>query len=661
FVLAMGDPLIGVLRDAHYLYRKRESLTSTMQTGWDQPGRYSTIFDLGFLDLVARAKAGGGPVPAWLQNLLLYELSFYLLEDAAISSRIRLPADMADAFHERFTAVVRELDPATITGFTLRAFGPATRDLLLHGFGGETWRPTQGERTKVDTLRRLTSFAYRYRGPAPAETITIGGRAVTPPFAKTRPITFVGRALLQERIVWVPTDPEIVLTVDGTRLDVVEAPLPRLGKARAIRPVAASPRGARRGPISPRLTARRWAARARRAAHRLRLDLVAARRGYRDAWVVMDRIHDADDNGERLFEHLTAKRPDINAWFVLQRGTADWARLRKAGVRRMVGYGSRDYRALMLHATWLVTSDAERAVMQPKSLDRVLDRPTWHIAFLQHGVIKDDLSAWLNTREIDLFVTSTAAELASIADDGTAYRFTTKEASETGLPRFDRLLAKGAAVPEAERTLVIVAPTWRRGLTSAAEDDTGRRVLLDVYWGSPYERAWSAVLRSPEVADALARRGWRLGFMPHPTVQPALARMDLPAHVQPLSFTGANVQDLYARCALLVTDYSSVAFNAAYLDRPVVYYQFDRDEIEAGAHIGRKGYFEYERDGFGPVARTHDEAVAAVVAAIGAGPRPSPEYQARIDRTFVQRDGHACERVVAAIEERSRPYGNAAV
>ena len=82
----------------------------------------------------------------------------------------------------------------------------------------------------------------------------------------------------------------------------------------------------------------------------------------------------------------------------------------------------------MLHASWLVSSHADRAVIQPKALDRVLDRPTWHIAFLQHGVIKDDLSAWLNTRDIDLFVTSSAAELASVADDGTAYRFTHKEA-----------------------------------------------------------------------------------------------------------------------------------------------------------------------------------------------------------------------------------------
>ena len=178
FVLGIGDPLIGVLRDAQYLYRRRKSLTSTMQIAWDKPGRYSTIFDLGFLDLIARAKSAFGSVPAWLQNLLLYELSFYLVEDAAISSKIRLPADMADHFHERFGMVVRELDPAVINRFTLRAFQPATKDLLLHGFRDEPWSAASGERTKVDTKMGLTRYAYRYRGSPPSETLTVGGRTV---------------------------------------------------------------------------------------------------------------------------------------------------------------------------------------------------------------------------------------------------------------------------------------------------------------------------------------------------------------------------------------------------------------------------------------------------------------------------------------------------
>jgi CDP-glycerol glycerophosphotransferase (TagB/SpsB family) len=135
-----------------------------------------------------------------------------------------------------------------------------------------------------------------------------------------------------------------------------------------------------------------------------------------------------------------------------------------------------------------------------------------------------------------------------------------------------------------------------------------------------------------------------------------LGALDLPPHVRPLTFAGEDVQGLYARTALLVTDYSSVAFNAAYVDAPVVYFQFDREVVLAGQHIGRAGYFDYERDGFGPVVTTAERAIDAIVAQLEHGPRPTASFQARIHRTFPRRDGHACERVVAAVEELSRPY-----
>jgi hypothetical protein len=93
-----------------------------------------------------------------------------------------------------------------------------------------------------------------------------------------------------------------------------------------------------------------------------------------------------------------------------------------------------------------------------------------------------------------------------------------------------------------------------------------------------------------------------------------------------------------------------MAFNAAYLDRPVVYFQFDAERALEGGHVGRPGYFSYPRDGFGPVARTATEAVSAVEHTVAAGKRPLPQYQQRIDSTFVARDGRCCERTTAAIE-----------
>jgi CDP-glycerol glycerophosphotransferase (TagB/SpsB family) len=402
---------------------------------------------------------------------------------------------------------------------------------------------------------------------------------------------------------------------------------------------------------------RRWASR-RRWLRRAPYRALAAvyRKRFHGAWVVMDRVHDADDNGERLFEYLRTMRPDINAWFVLEKDTPDWRRIGASGETRLVAHGSLRWKLLMLNAAWLLSSHADIPIVRPPEIMRLVAGATWKFGFLQHGVTKDDLSLWLNRRWLDLFVVSTEPELDSVVADGTSYIYTRKETRNTGLPRFDRLLGKGREVGAANRDLVIIAPTWRNWLTLPPEAATQRREVDDTFWTSEYYRNWLAVLTSDEVRAASRRRGWRIGFMPHPNVQSILAEMNLPSDVEPLAFAGVDVQALYARCALLVTDYSSVAFNIAYLDAPVVYFQFDRDQMLGGLHVGRQGYFDYFRDGFGPVVTEPDEAIKAIVAQIELGSRPTPEYQARINATLVNRDGRACERVVAAVEELSRPY-----
>ena len=52
---------------------------------------------------------------------------------------------------------------------------------------------------------------------------------------------------------------------------------------------------------------------------------------FRDAWVLIDRVFNADDSAEHLFRYLLANRPDVNAWFVIERGTPDCKRLRRTG------------------------------------------------------------------------------------------------------------------------------------------------------------------------------------------------------------------------------------------------------------------------------------------------------------------------------------------
>jgi CDP-glycerol glycerophosphotransferase (TagB/SpsB family) len=50
----------------------------------------------------------------------------------------------------------------------------------------------------------------------------------------------------------------------------------------------------------------------------------------------------------------------------------------------------------------------------------------------------------------------------------------------------------------------------------------------------------------------------------------------------------------------MITDFSSIAVDYAIAGSNIVYFQFDREEYYKN-HTAKKGWFDYDLDGFGPV------------------------------------------------------------
>lgn len=636
YLLDAPSRRMGFVTSARYFYRKRGDQSSTLQNSLGDPRRYTVVPRRGYLDALQRAAELQGAAPHWLQAFILYELSWYFsAETRASGSATAANGTVAEEFVATLREIRAHLDDDIIRTFSGRHLKSKSREALLFLGQGDV-HAGYGVVRQVDLKQKLIQISYRYAGTAPSEDFRIAGTPVSPVHAKHRTLMFFEAPLLRERIVWFPLRAGLTVTVGGELLELRESeqsPATFRTSAALVRPDAAAGQ-APRLPWGDRMIAR--LARSR-----------PVRRLFGNAWVLVDRLHDADDSAELLFRHLRSHRRNINAWFVLEKGTPDWDRLRKDGYQRVIPLGSLQWKLLMLNARHLISSHADGPLINPPALEGF--EKNWRFTFLQHGVIKDDISAWLNPKPIDLFVTSTPAETEFVAGDGSPFRFTTREVAMTELPRFDRLHAAGQAVSEAQQDLILVAPTWRSWLVPPLAKDSQRRELVKDVLSSEYVQEWSAFLRSQALLTAARREGLRVAFMPHPNVAQLMDQLDLPDHIETLTYVGTDIARTFARAAVLVTDYSSVAFNAAYMDRPVLYFQFDADQVAEGAHVGRAGYFSYERDGFGPVTTTRAEAEAALDATVSAGRRTTGIYRDRVAATFPLRDGRACERVTERI------------
>jgi CDP-glycerol glycerophosphotransferase (TagB/SpsB family) len=143
--------------------------------------------------------------------------------------------------------------------------------------------------------------------------------------------------------------------------------------------------------------------------------------------------------------------------------------------------------------------------------------------------------------------------------------------------------------------------------------------------------------------------------MPHPDAVPFIEAFDPPAYVQIVTAENSVVREVLCRTSAFITDYTSVAFTMAFLRRMVFYFQFDRDTFYGGSHNWREGYFDYDRDGFGPVATSELQLMTHLRQYFVDKERIDPEYLSRMTRAIPDRDSESCARTFKNILDIRRP------
>lgn len=177
---------------------------------------------------------------------------------------------------------------------------------------------------------------------------------------------------------------------------------------------------------------------------------------------------------------------------------------------------------------------------------------------------------------------------------------------------------------------------------------------MDGFSNSIYWENWSEILCSDRLREIAHEFDLEPTFVPHPNMALYLADMDVPEWLHVVDVNRSNsYQPLLAAARVGITDFSSTASEVALLQRPVIYFQFDADEILGGGHVCKQGYFSYENDGFGPVETTAEGVLDRLEQALSG--QEDAIYAARRDAAFPFRDGNCCERVMQAIEQLDAP------
>lgn len=645
FLLASGDVRVGFVAGARYYYRKRAAESSTLDGAWTHPGRYSDVIEHGYLDLLRHSAQLMGHVPLWIQRTILYDLVWLIKvlvnHDERVAflppaARDRLPFLLRQCFHH--------IDEKTVVDFELAGCWVYHKVGILNLFKDSELDFQRIYLQSWDAAKRMVELRYYKREGQAVEGLTINGADIAPNFAKTRRHDLLGEAFVSERILWV----HVPTSLDQLRVEIDQKATALVLRGRVRHDGVTGQMLESALDPSSRAAARPWFLDLER---RLAVAGVAgiAPNRYENAYLFMDRDVQADDNAEHLYRYVLRHRPDINAFFVLRKSSHDWDRLAHEGFR-LIPFGTIEHRVALVNARHVISSHADNYVLGYPTGEHRRTIQRSRFTFLQHGVIKDDLSSWLNDKHIDCFVTASTAEHDSIIASGGPYKFTEHEMVLTGLPRHDAL---GAGAPRPERT-ILVMPTWRQSLVGSTLSKSAIRQINPAFYASDFANAWKRFLHSPRLRELMADHDYRVIFFPHANLTPYLEWFAAPDHIEMVSHAHGSIQQAFRRAAVMITDYSSAAFDMAYLRRAVIYYQFDREMTFSGGHTTRRGYFDYDRDGFGPACRTEEDLFTALDAVLERG-GAAPEHVDRMERVFAYRDGQACRRTLDAILALDEP------
>ncbi len=356
-----------------------------------------------------------------------------------------------------------------------------------------------------------------------------------------------------------------------------------------------------------------------------------------DAWLFVDNEIRADDNAEHFYRYVSKNHPNINCFFLISKNSSDWERLNNEGFK-LIKFGSLMHRLALLNAKYLLSSHANPAIVNYLPRKHYSDIMRYKFVFLQHGITKDDQSEWLNSRKIDFLVTAAQHEFNDISGHG-RYRYTAQETVLTGFPRFDNLIATGK-----NNKQILIMPTWRKSLSGELLKKSSKRIKNPEFVNSYFCKMWGEFLRSEQLKKFSTDYGYKIKFLPHPNIADYLEDLAIPSYIEIGNLTNTSIQTTFIETDILITDFSSVAFDIAYINKPVIYFQFD-SETFFSEHSYSKGYYDYEKLGFGPVVNNIDDLNFEIDKLVSNNCTITPYYQKRIEKFFPYQDQNNSSRL----------------
>ncbi len=354
----------------------------------------------------------------------------------------------------------------------------------------------------------------------------------------------------------------------------------------------------------------------------------------KNKWIICERRNEAQDNGYIFYKYLKDYHPEIKTAYIINKRCADAKKFSKSD--NLIQFGSFKHflaaigssvcisSQLFGYAPWIVLASYLRR-----------NRSQSIHVFLQHGIIKNEHKGLHGDvcKSLDLFICGAKPEYDYISS---MFDYTNGAPRYTGLARYDNLSLTSDIK---QNNQILIMPTWRSELNTANLSD---------FKNSSFYREWNKLIHNDELINVCRAKKITIKLYLHSEFQKFSTLFQPSDVVRVVKYGEETVQRLLLESRMLITDFSSVYFDMAYMHKPIVFFQFDESTFYT-AHY-EKGYFDYRRDGFGCVYNNESDVAFTTKKYILNNFETEQKFIKRSDAFFPLRDKSNCKRIFEAIK-----------
>lgn len=369
-----------------------------------------------------------------------------------------------------------------------------------------------------------------------------------------------------------------------------------------------------------------------------------ARRGEfvgRRIWITFDKLYKAGDNGEYIYHYITENHPEIEIFYLIKDDSADYERLRDAGEKLLI-FGQNETLLTVLYAETILTTHANifsYTGFAKEWIPYIEDLFNPVNICIQHGLTVQNIAEyqyrWFDN--LRLYLCASCNEVRNL--ERPIYDYKEGQICLTGLARYDGLI-------DHRKKQILITPTWRRNIANAniAHYKKGHN---DYFKQSDYYKIYSKLIHDSKLISCARKYGYDLVYLLHPAASAQLEDFNGTDFVKIIPAAGnMNYEKILTESSLMVTDYSGVQFDFAYMRKVILYYH----PKEIPPHYTESPTYCYETDACGPVIDNHEQLVDQLCEYMENGCNMKQEYIERANRLFAFNDHHNCERIYDTVK-----------